>query len=85
VKGILGCHGDLERLGIGVADIFGGKDNHATGNEKGIFPGLKHSHHPVEGGIRITAAKTFDKGRDDVVVFIAGLIVLKRLALQGFL
>ena len=72
VDGVLGGDGDLQRVGIGVADVFGGEDHHAPGDEQRIFAGLEHAHHPVERGVGVAAAHALDKRGDDVVVLVAG-------------
>ena len=41
-EGLLGRDRDLEGGGISEADVFGGRDDEATGNETGVFPGVEH-------------------------------------------
>ena len=85
VDGVLGGNGDLQGLGIGVADIFGGKDNHPAGDEERILTGFDHAHQPVKRGVGIAASKTLNKRGNNVVVCFTGFVILQRLLLQGFL
>ena len=85
MDGVLGGNGDLQGLGIGVADIFGGKNNHPAGDEERILASFDHAHQPVKRGVGVTSAQAFDKCGNDVVMFLPGLVVLQRLFLQRFL
>ena len=83
VDGVLRRDRDLQRLRVGVADVLGGEDHHATRDEERVFAGLEHAHQPVEGGVGIAAAHAFDEGGDDVVVLLARLVVAERTLLRG--
>ncbi len=70
---LMGGHGEDEGHGIGEADVFGGADEHASGDEAWVFTGMNHFGEPIEGGVGIAAPHGFDEGGNGVVmgVFIA--------------
>ena len=83
VQRLLGGHRDLQGARVGVADVLGGEDDHAPGDEQRILAGLEHPRQPVDGGVGVGAAQTLDEGGDDVVVLFAALVVEERGLLQG--
>ena len=75
--------GQQQRIGISQPDILGSRDHQSTGDELRILTTLTHASHPIESSIRIATSDTFDKGRDDVIVHLAVLIVGQRILLQA--
>ena len=75
VDGLLRGDGDLERLRVGEADVLGGEDDQAAGDEERVLAALEHAGEPVEGGVGVGAAQGLDEGGDDVVVPVAGAVV----------
>ena len=77
--------GDQQRLRVGVADVLGGEDDHAAGDEARVLAALQHHRQVVERGVDVGAAGRLDPGRDEVVVAVALAVVVERLALQRVL
>lgn len=75
VDGVEGVGGDVEGVGVGEADVFGGGDDEAAGDEAWVFSGVEHFGEPVEGGVGVGAADGFDEGGDGVVVGVAVAVV----------
>ena len=73
-------HGDLQRAGVGKPHVFAGKARHSARDVEGVFARLEHTRQPIYRGIRVGVAHRFVQGRDDVVVFLARLVVK-----EGFL
>ena len=73
--GAEGRVGHEQCRGVGVADVLGGADHDAAGDELGVLAGVEHAREPVEHGVGVAAAHRLDEGRDDVVVHVAGLVV----------
>src|SRR5918998_5919869 len=67
--------GDREReaVRVGVADVFGGEDDEATGHEDGVLPRLEHPGEVVERGVGVAAAHALYKGAYDVVVLLTAV------------
>ncbi len=76
---------DLQRLGVGVADVLGGEDHHAPDDEARVLAGLEHHREVVQRGVRVRPAGGLDPGRDRVVVAVALLVVRQRAALERVL
>src|SRR5262249_5777337 len=72
-------------LRVAGADVFGRKNDESAGDEARVLAGCEHPSQPVDGGIRIAAAQTLDEGAGDVVMGIAGGIVVEGLALDRVL
>ena len=85
VKSVFGGDGDLQRLRIGVADIFRRENHHAPSDKERIFAGLDHAHHPINRCVRVAATHAFDERRDYIVMLVAGLVITERRFLQGLL
>jgi len=85
VDGAGRCVGDQQRLRVGLADVLGGEDDHAAGDEARVLAALEHRRQVVERGVDVGAAGRLDPGRDEVVVAIALAVVVDRLALQRVL
>ena len=75
IGGLLGGDGEDEGLGIGEADVFAGEDDEASGDEAEVFARVEHFGEPVEGGVGVGAADTFDEGGDGIVVLVAVLVI----------
>ncbi len=56
---------------VGQADVLGGGDDQAAGDEAGVLARLEHQGQPVEGGVGVRAPDALDEGADDVVVLVA--------------
>ena len=82
LDGIEGCVSQQQRIGIGQTDILSSRDDQTTGNELRVFPTLYHTRQPVERSVGVAATNGLDKGRDDVVVHLAVLVVGQRILLQ---
>ena len=79
-----GLHDD-DGLGIGQADVFPRRDQHAPEDEAGVLAGLHHPRQPEQGGIGIGPPQRFDEGAGGVVVGIAVLVVQHGALLDRFL
>ena len=74
--------GQQQRVGIAVADVFRGKDEHPAGDKHRVFAALYHAGQPVDGGVRVASAHRFDEGADDVVVHLALFVVKGQVLLH---
>ena len=74
--------GKEKGVGIAVADVFGGEDEHAAGDEDGVFATFNHAGEPVDGSVGVASAHGFDEGTDDVVVHFALLVVEGKVLLD---
>ncbi len=81
--GLHGGDGDGEAAGVGVADVFGGGDDEAAGDEAGVFAAFEHAGEPVDGGVGVGAADGFDVGGDGVVVAFFVFVVGDHAALDA--
>jgi hypothetical protein len=63
--------GDEQAGGVGHADVLGGEDHEAPGDEAGVLPRLEHAGQPVEPGVGVRAPDALDEGADHVVVLVA--------------
>ena len=77
------CLGNKKGLGIGVADVLGGRDHDAARDELGVLARVEHAREPVERGVGVAAAHRLDEGADYVVVHVAGLVVAQPMARVG--
>ncbi len=73
--GVVGRNGKVEGSGIGEADIFGSENNEATGDEAGVFATFEHFGEPVESGVGVGAADTFNESGNGVVVLVFVAVV----------
>ena len=71
-------HRHDEGVRIGEADVLGGEDHHAAGDEARILAGLEHRGEVVDRRIGIGAAHRLDEGGGEVVVLVAGPVVAER-------
>ncbi len=70
-----GGHGHFQRPRIGQADVLGGGDDQAPGDEARILAGRDHRRQPVQRRVRVVAADALDEGADGVVVAVSGPVV----------
>src|SRR5712691_10162685 len=68
---------------IGVANVLGGEDDHASDDEQRVLAGFEHAHEPVNRRVRVAAAQTLDEGGNDVVVLFAALVIEQCLVLSS--
>ena len=82
LKGLrTGCH-YLDRVGVGHAHIFAGKDQHAPKDKARTFARIVHLRHPIPGGVWVAAAQALDKGADGVKVIVALFVIEDGAALD---
>ena len=72
--GECGCR-KRDAVGIGIADVFGGQDDHPPRDELRILSPVQHPGHPVDRRIRIASPDALDECRNDIVVFLSAVIV----------
>ena len=82
VEGFLGLHGHGQGVRVRHAHVFGGKADQSPGDVKRVLSGLQHAGQPVDRSVRVAVAKRFVQRRDEIVVFLAGLVVEKHTALH---
>lgn len=75
--------GEAECAVAGEADVFGSENDHAAGDEFGIFAGLNHAGKVIEGGVSVAAAHGFDKSRNCIVMVVAFFVVTGEFATGG--
>ncbi len=80
---LTGGLGEHQCHGIGQSHVLRRTNDHAAGNEPGVFTRMDHFGKPVEGGIHITSPHRLYKGRDGVVVRVAIGIIDDRLFLNA--
>ena len=76
---------DEERTRVGVADVLGGEDDHAAGDEARILASREHRGQVVDRGVRVRGPHRLDEGRGEVVVRVAALVVDERALPRGVL
>ena len=74
--------GQQQGVGIGQSNILGGKDDQTPGNEPGLLAAGEHPGQVVDRGVGVTSPDRFDKGRNDIVVLLAVLVVEGDVLLQ---
>ena len=67
------CH--YQGLGICISNIFRSKDHHTSCNKFHIFTCIQHLRQIINCSIRIGAAHTLDKCRNNVIMVISILII----------
>ena len=72
------CNG--KRPGVGVADVFGREPDHATEDVVRVFARFHHACQPIQRRVRVAVPQALVKRRNQIVVFLAALVVQKRLA-----
>ena len=68
---------------VGQANVLGGMDNDAAGNEARIFSGMNHLRQPVKRRIYIAATHRLDECGDRVVVCVLVAVVHHRFFLDA--
>ena len=68
---------------VGQANVLGGMDDDAAGNEARIFPGVNHLRQPVKRRIDIAATHRLDECGDRVVVRVLVAVVHHRFFLDA--
>ena len=74
-----------QRAGVGVPNVFSGRDHQAAGDKPGIFTPLQHAGHPVDCRVGITGPNALDERARRIVVGVPRAIVLHLPFLQRFL
>ena len=82
---LLRRHADDERLRIGHAHVLAGETDEPPHDVERVLARLQHAPQPVESGVGIGAAQRLMQRRDQVVVFLARLVVEQRAMLQRVL
>ena len=82
---MVGLHG-IDRHGqrsrVRIPHILRREADHAPGKIQRVLARLEHPAQPVEGRIGIAPPKAFVEGGNQVVVFLAALVVLERFFLD---
>ena len=74
--------GQQQRVGVGVANVLGSEDNHASGDEERVLAGHEHTGQPIDRRVGIAAAQRLDERGDDVVMLLALLVVKRQILLD---
>src|SRR5947209_6368806 len=83
MAGLKACVGNDQRSGVGNANVFAGQNNHATGNEQGVFAAFNHAGKPIHGSVGVAASHGFYERRDDVIMLLAFFIVKRNILLSN--
>lgn len=83
LNGVGSGGGDEECAGVGEADVFASADDDAAGEEAGVFAGFKEFGKPVERGVGVAAAHTFDESADGIVMGVSAVGVEECFFLKG--
>ena len=75
VARLIGSDGDLKRFGVCKTHVLACKAGHAAGDVEGVFARFQHARQPIDGGVRVGVAHGLVQGGDDVVVFLARLVI----------
>ena len=75
----------LQRLGIGKANVLTCENHDPPRNETKVFTGVQHFRQPIHRAPFIRSAHAFDKRADGVVVGVADPIVNDGFLLDAFL
>ena len=81
--GLPALEADGLRLRVGEADVLHRHAGDAPGEEARVLAALQHPREPVERGVGVRAAHRLVQRRDEVVVPVARLVVLRRPALEA--
>src|SRR5437016_14307959 len=82
IEGVLGGERDGESAGFGEADVFAGHADYAAREIERVFAGFEHAREPVESGVGIGIADRFVQCGDEVVMFLARLVVAQEFPLE---
>ena len=75
--------GQQQGVGIGQTHVFRGTQAQAAGNEEGILTSVNHPGQVIDGRVGIGPADALDKGRNDIVVHLAILVIDGHVFLDG--
>ena len=75
LESFLGVQSDSKCLIVRKADVFRREPYQASSDIQWILAGFKHSGKPVQGRVNIRVPQRFMKCGNDVVVFLAALVV----------
>ena len=79
---LTGRKGKRQGLRVRVSNVFRGKADQTPGNIEWFLSGGQHSRQPVQSAVRITVTQAFVERGDQVVMFLAVLVVSEALALD---
>src|SRR5882724_10818368 len=82
VERVFCSEGDGEGPGFGKADVFAGHPNHAAREIERVFARFEHARKPIEGSVGVGVADGFVQRRDEIEVFLAGLVEAEKFSLQ---
>lgn len=68
----------------GKADVFGGKNDHTSGDKLRIFASFNHPRKVVKSGVDVRATQRFNKGGNGIVMVIAFFVVAGDFSAGGF-
>ena len=80
IKSIRSSDGEGQGMGVGIADVFAGKDHHPPQDEPRVLPRLKHAEAVQQGRIGIGAAQALDERGNCVVMMLTRPIIRRRRA-----
>ena len=72
---LISRHGDLERARIGKPHVLARKADHPPRHIERIFARFEHARQPIDGGVGIGIAHGLMQRGDDVIVFLARLVI----------
>ena len=79
-EGVVGQH---QRRGVGVANVFGSRNQEATCDELGVLSAFHHACQIIHGGIGVAGPNALDERAHHVVVLLAPLVVVGWRVLNG--
>ncbi len=82
-KRLAGIQGHGQGTGICQTDILSCKPDHPPQQIIRIISRGKHPFKPVDSGIGITAPQTFNKCRNQIVMFFPGLVIQEEFFFNG--
>ena len=62
--------------GLRQAHVFAGANKNTAGNKARVLAAFQHTRQPIHGGVRVGAAHGFDKGGNNIVMFVAFFIII---------
>ena len=79
--GLVGVQGEVERVRVGVADVFAGDAEHPPRDGERVGTAVNHSRKPVHRAVRAGAAQRFVEGGEEFVEPVA--LFVQRFRLVG--
>ena len=79
--GLVGVQGEVERVRVGIADVFAGDAQHPPRDNQRVGAAVHHAREPVHGAVRIGAAQGFVEGGKEFVEPVA--LFVQRFRLVG--